>query len=156
MRRRLALVMAAALVVGGGAIASLTAVSSAAPATTIKVVEHATSDKQFDIGKKGDSSGDVLTFANKVYDETDATVVGRDLGACTRIKPKQGSWECSWTTVLEAGQITVEGPFYDTEDSVLAVTGGTGAYASATGSMDLHCYTGDDGVARCDFTFNLA
>jgi allene oxide cyclase len=37
------------------------------------------------------------------------------------------SWECIWTTLLPRGQITVEGPFYDTRDSVLAITGGTGA-----------------------------
>jgi allene oxide cyclase len=40
-------------------------------------------------------------------------------------------------TLLPRGQITVEGPFYDTRDSVLAITGGTGAYANARGSMEL-------------------
>ena len=47
------------------------------------------------------------------------------------------SWECNWTTLLPRGQITVEGPFYDTRDSVLAITGGTGAYANARGQMEL-------------------
>jgi Sigma-70 region 2 len=32
--------------------------------------------------------------------------------------------------------ITVEGPFYDTKDSTLAITGGTGAYADASGEME--------------------
>ena len=40
------------------------------------------------------------------------------------------------------GQITVEGPFYDTHDSVLAITGGTGAYANARGSMELRSRAG--------------
>jgi hypothetical protein len=53
------------LVAGGGAVASFTA-SSATAATTITVIEHATTDKVIDVGKKGDSPGDLLTFHNKV------------------------------------------------------------------------------------------
>lgn len=157
MRKKLALIAAAMVVAGGGAIAAIGAgASSAAPVVTIKVVEHAVSDFVIDTGKKGDSSGDLLTFHNKVYDSTDTAQAGTDQGTCVRMAPKKGSWECMWTTFLTGGQITVEGPFYDTKDSVVAVTGGTGTYASATGSMDLHCYVGDDGVGRCNFTFNLA
>ena len=48
------------------------------------------------------------------------------------------SWECNWTLTLKAGQITVEGPFMDEGDSLFAVTGGTGKYAGAKGSMKLH------------------
>src|SRR4029077_11722563 len=44
------------------------------------VVERATSDTVTDIGAKGDSAGDVLTFANEVYDETNKTLVGHDNG----------------------------------------------------------------------------
>jgi hypothetical protein len=33
--------------------------------------------------------------------------------------------------------LTVEGPFYDTRDSVLAVTGGAGAYGNARSWMEL-------------------
>ncbi len=153
MRRKLALIAAGVLVAGGGTIASLT--SSASAATTVKVIEHTVTDKVIDIGKTGDSPGDQLTFHNRVYDQTDATVVGKDQGWCVRISPKNGSWECVYTTFLEGGQITVETPFYDTADSVGVVTGGTGTYVGASGSLDLHCYVGDDDVARCAFTFNL-
>ena len=45
------------------------------------------------------------------------------------------SWECSWTTFLSKGQITVQGPFLDAGDSVLAITGGTGKYRNARGEM---------------------
>ena len=41
------------------------------------------------------------------------------------------SWQCTWTTFLPSGQITVEGPFSDTGNTVLAITGGTGAYRNA-------------------------
>ncbi len=155
MRKKLALIVAAMLVAGVGVVALVAGSSSAQPPTTIKVIEHAVSDTVIDTGRRGDSSGDLLTFHNRVYDSTDATVAGRDQGTCVRMNPRAGSWECMWTTFLAGGQITVEGPFYDAKDSVVAVTGGTGTYASATGSMDLHCYVGGDGVGRCDFTFNL-
>ena len=62
------------------------------------------------------------------------------------------SWECNWTTFLEKGQITVEGPFYDTHDSVLAVIGGTGAYANVRGSMELKSRSGG---TEFDFIFHL-
>jgi hypothetical protein len=117
---------------------------------TMTVIEHATTDKVTDTGKAGDSAGDLLTFHNKVYDEADAVQVGTDIGDCVRINPKRGSWECRWTTNLEGGSITVEGPFYDTKDSTLAITGGTGVYVTARGSMDIT--PAPSGFA---FTFNI-
>jgi hypothetical protein len=150
--KRFAVIAAVSIVAAGSAIANFGAASAA---TTLKVVEHAVTDRVADVGRPGDSHGDLLTFHNKVYDESDTTVVGTDQGSCVRISPKKGSWECVFTTFLEGGQITVETPFYDAADSVGVVTGGTGTYAGATGSMDLHCYVGDDDVVRCDFTFNL-
>ena len=48
------------------------------------------------------------------------------------------AWECFWTVFLPAGQITVEGPFFDKSDSVLAITGGTGGYDEVRGEMTLH------------------
>jgi hypothetical protein len=40
--------------------------------------------------------------------------------------------------ILKDGQITVEGPFADSGDSLMAVTGETGRFAGAKGSMKLH------------------
>jgi len=121
-------------------------------ATTVDVIEHSTTDKVIDTGKKGDSTGDLLTWHNKVYDSTDTTVVGSDQGDCIRISPKQGTWECRWITWLDGGSITVEGPFYDTKDGVLAITGGTGAYSAATGEMQL---VSMNGGAEYEFIFNV-
>lgn len=117
---------------------------------TMTVIEHATTDKVIDTGKPGDSAGDLLTFHNKIFDEADEVQVGTDIGDCVRINPKRGTWECRWTTNLEGGSITVEGPFYDTKDSTMAITGGTGVYVTARGSMDVTAVTG--GYA---FTFNI-
>jgi len=146
----------ASLAIAAGAVTMASLAPSASAQTTLTVIEHATTDKVIDVGKKGDSPGDLLTFHNKVYDQADATVIGDDQGYCVRISPKKGSWECNYTVFLEDGQITVETPFYDTADSVGTVTGGTGTYAGAGGSQDLHCFVGNDDVLRCEFTFNLA
>jgi hypothetical protein len=117
---------------------------------TFTVIEHANTDKVVDTGKPGDSPGDLLTFHNKIYDDADALQVGTDLGDCIRINPKRGSWECRWTTNLEGGSITVEGPFYDDKDSTMAITGGTGVYVTARGSMDIAAVNGG-----FSFTFNI-
>lgn len=103
----------------------------------LTVIEHATTDVTTDTGAAGDSVGDILTFANDVFDRTDTNKVGTDQGYCVRVVVGR-SYECNWTTILAGGQITVEGPFLDVGDSTLAVTGGTGRYRNARGYMDLH------------------
>ena len=120
------------------------------PGHTISVVEHATTDAV--TNGTGDNPGNILTFANDVFNRADTQKVGTDQGSCTRIVVGE-SWECTWTTFLPAGQITVEGPFYDTSDSVLAITGGTGAYRNARGLMELK-YHNPEGT-KFDFVFHV-
>jgi hypothetical protein len=104
---------------------------------TITVIEHATTDTTTDTGAQDDSVGDILTFANEVFDAADATKVGTDNGYCLRTVAGT-AYECNWTTFLDGGQITVEGPFFDAKDSTLAITGGTGRFRGARGEMELH------------------
>ena len=112
-----------------------TRTSLAAPQIT--VVERAVTDTAVDVGPTGDSRGDLLAFANPVYNRTNANKVGRDQGSCIRTVVGK-AWQCSFTTWLAKGSLVVEGPFYDTRDSVLAITGGTGSYSRARGVMHLH------------------
>ena len=100
-------------------------------------VEHATTDAVTDLGAKGDSVGDLLTFANEIYDEHNNKLVGHDNGWCIRTVVGK-AWECYWTLTLDDGQLSVAGPYFDAADSVLAVTGGTGKYYGARGEMKLH------------------
>jgi hypothetical protein len=118
----------------------------------IVVVERPVGETTVDLGAKGDSVGDLLVFANKVYDAANKTQLGTDNGYCVRTVVGK-SWECFWTLTLKAGQITVEGPFMDSGDSLLAVTGGTGKYAGARGSMKLH--PRDPTPTGYDFTYDL-
>ena len=79
MVRKISLVLAALLVVGAAfAVGAATASSGIAAPTEITVLEHATHDKVVDVGKKGDSTGDIFTYHNDLYDETDTTKVGGD------------------------------------------------------------------------------
>jgi hypothetical protein len=77
---------------------------------------------------------------------------GRDEGFCTRLQPKLGIWECLWTTFFQHGQITVQGPYYDTRNSVLTITGGTGAYDGVRGEMNLRSR---DHGKEYDFIFHI-
>ena len=117
--------------------ATLAACAAGGGTTTLRIVERAETDVVTDLAPEGDSVGDVLTFANKVYDEANENELGTNNGVCFRTAAP-GAWECFWTVTLADGQLTVEGPFYDTADSVLAITGGTGAYSGARGQMKLH------------------
>src|SRR4051812_9283582 len=118
---------------------------------TLTVIEHATTDTTTDTGAPGDTVGDVLTFANEVFDAGDTAKVGTDQGYCIRVV-KGASYECNWTTFLPGGQIVVEGPFLDAANSTLAITGGTGRYRGARGTMDLRSVAGGTKFA---FVFHI-
>jgi len=134
-----------------GALA-LAAPFAASAGERLQVVERALTDTTIDLGAKGDSVGDLLTFANPIYDAANKTKLGSDQGYCVRVVVGK-SWECFWTLLLAEGQITVEGPFFDTGDSVMVVTGGTGKYAGAKGDMKLHAR--DAKSTAYDFLYEL-
>jgi allene oxide cyclase len=119
---------------------------------TVHVIEHAVTDTVVRSGGGPDVTGNTLTFHNQVFNVADTQPVGHDQGFCMRIFPAEGSWECFWTTFLARGQITVEGPYYDSMNSVLAITGGTGAYRDARGQMDLKSRNGGK---EYDFIFHI-
>jgi allene oxide cyclase len=126
----------------------------AAAAERVHVIEHVVDEVTTHVaaGAKDDARADLLTFANPIFDSTNKTQIGTDNGWCIRVVVGK-SWECFWTLVLKEGRITVEGPYYDTGDSVLVVTGGTGKYVGAKGQMTLH----DRGTkpTSYDFVYDL-
>jgi Allene oxide cyclase len=142
-----ALALLALLVTGGAGARSVHS-----KAATVHVIEHATTDTTTDTGAKGDSVGDVLTFSNAVFTASNTKQLGTDNGYCLRTVVGK-AYECNWTTFLKRGQITVEGPFYDASDSRLAITGGTGSYASSRGWMLLHVRNAKG--TEYDFVFHL-
>ncbi|MGI8864866.1 MAG: dirigent protein [Solirubrobacteraceae bacterium] len=154
-RRRAPALLAGAVITTAGLLAATggTAVGQTRHGSTVHVIEHAVTDTVVPSGGGADVTGNTLTFHNKVYNRLDKKQVGHDQGFCVRISPAEGTYECMWTTFLAHGQITVEGPFYDKKNSVLAITGGTGAYRSARGEMNLNSRHGG---AEYDFIFHIA
>jgi allene oxide cyclase len=155
MRRRLVASTATGVLALGAAFGAAPgdARSAHAAGRTIHVIEHAITDTEVPLAPGGkDEKGDILTFDNPVFGTANKAQVGRDEGFCTRLQVKLGIWECLWTTFLKGGQITVQGPYYDTRNSVLTITGGTGAYAGARGQMKL---LARDGGKEYDFIFAL-
>lgn len=136
------------------ALAMLAGCGSSSNETTMSLIEHAETDTVRHIGpaKEEDSAGDVLTFANPVFDSANKKQVGSDNGSCIRTAAGK-AWECIWTLTLAGGQLTVEGPFYDGKDSVLAITGGTDEYKNAHGQMTLHAR--DPEETEYDFTYEI-
>ena len=83
------------------------------PSAGIKTIDASrTTDAVTDTGAAGDSAGDILTFANEVFDADDKNKIGTNQGICFRTVVGK-AWECFWTVSLDKGLITVEGPFYD-------------------------------------------
>jgi allene oxide cyclase len=114
------------------------------------VIEHPDSDVTIDTGATGDTPGDLLPFANPVFDAANSKQIGTDQGNCIRTKTGV-SWECAWTTNLPGGSLVVEGPYLDSgEPTTLAITGGTGRYATARGTMTLAT-----AGANFSFTFHI-
>ena len=134
------------------AAAALLAALPVMAAERISVVERPVNETTVHRSGDHDLVGDLLVFANKVYDAANKVEVGSDQGYCVRTVVGK-SWECFWTLILKAGQITIEGPFMDSGDSLFAVTGGTGKYAGARGSMKLH--PRDATPTGYDFVYDL-
>jgi allene oxide cyclase len=127
----------------------------AAPAhgTKLDVVERADTDTvSIKGGTAADNVGDVMTFTNPIYDAANVKKLGVDHGYCVRMIAGK-SWECHWTMMLAKGQIMVDGPVDDGGDTVLAVTGGTGAYRGARGEMLIHAR--DAKATGYDFHYRL-
>ncbi len=150
MRRSL-LVAAGTAVVAAFAVVATAGGDPAAATATVKVVEHATTDATANPGKKS-GLGDVLTFANEVFNAANTKKVGADNGFCVLTEAGK-SYECIWTTYLSGGQLTVEGPFLFAGDSKLAITGGTGTYSRARGWMNLHARNAKG--TEYDFVFHV-
>jgi hypothetical protein len=137
------------------AVASTSSASTSNGPVVIRVVEHAVTDTVQEFHPGTISLGDVLAWHNQVYNAADTQPIATDNGYCVRtVATGKTEWECGWTTLLPGGHITVEGPYYDDgTDTTLAITGGTGIYAGAGGSMLLHAR--NSAGTEYDFIFTL-
>jgi hypothetical protein len=120
----------------------------------IHVIEHLTNVAVGQFHPPADSAGDQLVFHNLLFEAADKHQVGQTNGDCVRTVVGK-VYECFLTVFLSTGQLTLEGPFYDSgADSMLAITGGTGADQEARGQARLHA-TGHPVGSEYDFFLTI-
>ena len=165
MRRWVAAVLAA--VAGAGLATAVTAgvAHSAPPAPhppTLRLFERDTQQAAIDLGDRGQGPGDLFVFAGDLTDGTaTGPKVGRAAGSCITTSgdaAKPGDLLCAITLTLRGGQIQTQA-VYDSAalfgGSVvpLAITGGTGDYENASGTMSLHARNPEG--TEYDFTYEV-
>ena len=139
-----------------GLLAGLTAAAIAAAGTAsaepreFLAIEHTGADPVTDIGRTGDSTGDILTFSNDVFDAANSNRIGSSQGSCVRMVVAV-KWECGWSVTLDQGQLTLQGAYFDSGSSAFAVTGGTGEYTAAGGELIVSPIGTDGKASQFDF-----
>ena len=112
--------------------------------------------------------GDSFPFSNPLTgDGTDPD--SRDSGTCfvTRVNvpvlpgatvpdgvTTENVYDCTWTNHLARGSIMVSGPFRDYSETELAITGGTGNYRKARGTLKVRPV--DVNAPFGDFTYHYS
>lgn len=109
----------------------------------ITVIARTVSERDVDVAPMGrPNAGDYFIFTDKLMKAGER--VGRDTGRCDVIRVTKSSFtmQCTVTVVLTGrGQLVVQGTLKfkrgNNADPVLAVTGGTGDFAEASGEFVL-------------------
>lgn len=117
---------------------------------TLHLAEKLSDDRDefVDVGESGESVGDYFVInRDPLFNASRTEKVGESSGHCMFV---DRAAECDVTFKLRGGLITVEGLFEFQESSRFAVTGGTGAYKTAHGTLTIT--EGDEGL---DFVFRL-
>ncbi len=136
-----------ATVTAGAAVAAATALPAtgqeapAARTLTLTSVQAKGAERSIDLPPRGDSVGDGFVFASTL--RNGKALAGRMEGDCTAIDLKYQGLQCSLTAVLADGSITLQGASLSkrlpgasaASGDLYAVTGGTGAYLGAKGTM---------------------
>lgn len=136
---------AAILVCAGVAAVGVTAGASGTTggATTFDVVEKTTTVGFVDNAPADvDSPGDLVVGASDLFDKRGQRI-GTAHWSCVRTNP--GLRHCTLTYFLPRGFLTLQGPYRDDLTGTFAITGGSGAYRTAHGWMDLTSTTTPDG-----------
>jgi allene oxide cyclase len=88
--------------------------------------------------------GDFVPYTNKVYDASGKKCLGFSAGLCVCIRNGSGTttgdfYETTYTHYLgDLGHLSAMGPYYTTSNSEMVVTGGTGIFKGARGTVTLH------------------
>jgi hypothetical protein len=151
MRRRIAIGIAAlGLAVAAVALAAVANGESGARTITLQARSQLEQAHLVDNPPVGHSAGDVLIFTERLLDQG-GRVIGHDAASCTFLFDDRSL--CTATYTLQDGQVMVQllqprlsGAIIYTQP----ITGGTGRYARATGTV-----TVDQQPAGDHFTFDI-
>jgi hypothetical protein len=104
---------------------------------TIRITDRQLSVVRVDIGAPRTSPGDVEIVRHRLFERRrPRNVIGRAELVCTFVDAKR-SRSCRGTYILPRGKIMVAGPLQYRQFYVLAVTGGTGLYDNARGTLSV-------------------
>jgi hypothetical protein len=143
--KRLSLIVAAPL--AGVTLAAVLATGGSAQQPgeqIIKLVERTGSDHFVDNPPRGNrrtmriSAGDFSTTTAPLYDETNTTRRGTLHIVCLATRGGtigRASFQCNGTAVLREGSLAVNFGGRFSDQAIVAVTGGTGAYEGRRGSI---------------------
>jgi hypothetical protein len=138
------LIVAAVLVATVGLVSIASASSSpnrtasSSKTKTIQVLQSGSGVFTFvDVGPADDSIGDYTVINTPLLHPTSHQQVGLESAVCTAIEAPPGREQCVTTASFPAGDITFQGVFVfePPKPFVLAITGGTGAYRTAHGTV---------------------
>jgi hypothetical protein len=136
MTRKIAICIAAAAVIASFvAPAAATNGKSSTKTITLRASSELENAKLVDNAPTGNSPGDVLVFTERLLDR-DGNVIGHDAATCTRLFDVRSL--CTGTYSLRGGEIMVQllqPGLGQTLTYEQAITGGTGRYARATGTV---------------------
>ena len=105
----------------------------------------------------GYAVGDGLAYSERLTDASTGSASGYDVVSCTVVRvlnevKRAGVLQCNLTARLKNGTVAAQGIVWQNgSDSRLAVTGGTGAYDGAAGSL----LVSSPNVDRTQLTFAL-
>lgn len=96
-------------------------------------VEVVNRENLVDVGDPGDSPGDYFLFEATLKNRAGTKTLGRDSGQCTL---GARTFICEATAqIFGKGKITVYGAFFGEFDPRIAITGGTGDFRDAGGTL---------------------
>lgn len=157
MRRRIARTVAVVVVACGAAFTAITpAAAHDLDTDRFQVTLRGGAGHYEDVGRPGPSIGDYFVGREKVFHRGNR--VGRDNVHCdvTRAGAERFAFACTVTLFLRGrGQIALQGLFAYRRgvpggDPTLAITGGTGIYAHASGTATLVELRGEPARLRID------
>jgi len=102
---------------------------------TVRITDQELQVSHVDLGRRGRSPGDMEIVRHRLFDRTQArNVIGRAELVCTFVDDRR-SRVCRGTYILPRGKIVVDGSLQYRQFYVLAVTGGTGLFDNARGTL---------------------